>query len=160
MDKRAIASTVADICVNCFPVAELIQFAAQFAVSLIAIFAVAWLVGKLQLGAAPTIEGADHASEIAKGISHGFAARDVVVSGCGQAALLRDAEGRMMVIRRHGSKFVGRELSDGSGVRLDRVCLEITPDTAFGTVRLEIGKQAQHWAASFRHLPDAEAPHA
>ena len=66
---------------------------------------------------------------------------------------MRDAMGRVMVLRRHGAHFAGRLLTGHATCRLDQRQLTIgTDDKRFGTVTLDLGDRAGHWAASLRRL--------
>ena len=132
----------------------------QFAASLVAILALAWLVRRLKLGATQRIEDVDHAAQIARSVIYGFEAQDAAIGRGGDAALLRDAGNRFLLLFAHGSRFAGRLLTSGSEVRLNEQLLEITPaDSAIGTIRLDLGEQAQQWAASLRRLNrGGEAP--
>ena len=128
----------------------------QFAVSLIAIFALAWLVSKLRLGATPVIRDKEHAAEIARSVVYGFSVQDLAIAKGSGAAIARDGQQRVLLIFTHGSKFAGRLLSAEAEVRLNQNMLEITPaDSAIGTIRLELGQEAQEWAASLRRLNTA-----
>jgi hypothetical protein len=78
-----------------------------------------------------------------------------VLDKAGIGALLRDAQGRVMLLRRHGAFFASRLLDGHSNARLDRNFLTIgTGETTFGSVTLDLGDKAQVWAASLRHLED------
>ncbi|CAM4084492.1 Histidine kinase [Novosphingobium lubricantis] len=127
--------------------------ALQAAGSLLAILALARLARGLGLGGDPRIEDEDHARLLAGQALDGFDARAVSVDRAGMGALLRDAQGRVLVLRRHGSHFAARLLTSHAGVRLDGRFLSIaTADRRFGTVVLDLGEQAQVWAASLRRL--------
>ena len=59
----------------------------------------------------------------------------------------------MLLIRRHGARFVASELTSHAGIRLDRHTLTLeTGDRQFGTLTLDLGAEAQIWAASLRRL--------
>lgn len=126
----------------------------QFAVSLIAILALAGLVGKLRLGGAPMIRDEDHAAQLAHAAVYGFAASDIAISRSRDSALVRDADNRVLLLYGHGSKFAGRLLTGQGEVRLNGTMLEVTPtDRVVGTIRLELPeRRAQEWAASLRRL--------
>lgn len=127
--------------------------ALQLAGSLAAILALAWLAGRLGLGGDPRIESEDHARALAEEALCGFDARQTCVDRAGIGALLRDADDRVLLIRQHGSHFAARQISSHAGVRLDGRFLTIaTDDKRFGTVTLDLGDQAQVWAASLRRL--------
>ena len=58
-----------------------------------------------------------------------------------------------MLLRRHGAHFAGRLLDSHVHSRLDRNFLTVaTGDRRFGSVTLDLGGQAQYWAASLRRL--------
>ena len=68
-------------------------------------------------------------------------------------ALLKDKDGRQLLVRRHGAQFVGRLLTSSSNSRLDQNFLTIgTGEKSFGKVTLNLGDKAQHWASGLRHL--------
>lgn len=122
--------------------------------SFVAILGLAWLASLLKLGGDLRIRDADHAREIANETVYGFEATDVVLDRAGMGALLKDAQGRQMLIRRHGAGFVGRLLDRRIEARLDQNFLTIgTGEKTFGTITLNLGDAAQYWAAGLRHLP-------
>jgi hypothetical protein len=58
-----------------------------------------------------------------------------------------------MLLRRHGAHFAGRLLDGHANVRLDRNFLVVgTSDRRFGEITLDLGNDAQAWAASLRRL--------
>lgn len=122
--------------------------------SLLAILGLAWLAKLLNLGGDLRIRDAAHAREIANEAVYGFDATDIVIDRAGMGALLKDVQGRQMLIRRHGAGFVGRLLDQNIEARLDQNFLTIgTGERAFGTITLNLGDAAQYWAAGLRHLP-------
>ena len=78
--------------------------------SILAIFFVYWLVKRMGLGGDIRIRDEAHARQLADEALCGFDPVDIVLDRAGIAALLRDAEGRHMLVRRHGVQFVGRLL--------------------------------------------------
>lgn len=127
--------------------------ALQLLGSLVAILVLAWLARRIGLGGDPRIQDPDQARSLAEDAICGFDAHDVVVDRAGIGALARDALGRVLLIRQHGSHFAARELTSHAGVRLDGRFLTIaTDDRRFGKVTLDLGDQAQVWAASLRRL--------
>lgn len=121
--------------------------------SLVAILAVWGLALRMDLGGDVRIRDTDHATQLAAQTLCGFAPVAVSLDRARVGALLRDSQGRVMVLRRHGSHFVGRLLSSHNGVRLDQGNLIIaTGERRFGTITLDLGSDAQIWAASLRHL--------
>jgi hypothetical protein len=127
---------------------------AKLGASLIAILALAWFAKLLKLGGDVRIRDAAHARALANEAVYGFAPTDIVLDKAGIGALLKDAGGRQMLIRRHGAGFVGRLLDRKVDARLDRNFLTIgTGEKTFGKVTLDLGEAAQYWAAGLRHLP-------
>jgi hypothetical protein len=125
----------------------------QLALSLAAIFALAGLAYWLKLGGDIRIRDEEHARKLADEVVCGFEPVDVVLDKAGIAALMKDASGRHMLIRQHGAQFVGRLLDRHSESRLDQNFLTIgTGERTFGKITLNLGKDAQHWAAGLRHL--------
>ncbi len=125
----------------------------QFAVSLAAILALAWLARRLGLGGDVRLRDAADAREKAAEALCGFDAADVALDRAGIGALLRDAGGRVMLLRRHGAQFAARLLDSHAGVRLDRQFLTIaTGESSFGSVTLDLGDDAAIWASSLRRL--------
>lgn len=126
---------------------------AQTGVSLAAILLLAWLCAKLRLGDDVRIGGTAHARQLADEAICGFTANELALDRAGIGALLRDAEGRVLLLRRHGAHFAGRLLDSHAFTRLDRHLLTIgTGEATFGTITLDLGDQAQVWASSLRRL--------
>jgi len=124
----------------------------QVAVSLAAILLVAWLVGRLGLGADVRLNGEDQARELARASLCGFEPADVALDRAGIGALLRGADGRVMLLRRHGAQPV---------VRAGRV-FDLHPAVSdalhaalpAGTPLRALGMPAQHAAARLAlHMP-------
>lgn len=128
----------------------------QLGGSLIAILALAWLARWLGMGGDVRIRDEAHARELARQAVYGFEAVAVALDRAGIGALLRDADGRQMLLRRHGAMWVGRLLDANIEARLDQDFLTIgTGERTFGTVTLQLGEAAQVWAAGLRHLRHA-----
>lgn len=125
----------------------------QFGGSLIAILALAWIAHRLGLGGDARIRDEAHLRDLAEEALYGFDPVDVAIDRAGVGALARNAQGRVMLLRRHGSHFVGRVLDNHLHVRLDRNLLEVgTGEKRFGKITLDLGDQAPAWAASLRRL--------
>ena len=102
------------------------------------------------------LQGEDEARELAALSVSGFEARELVLDRAGIGALLRDGQGRVLLLRRHGTQFAARLLDSHAFARLDRNFLTIgTGEKSFGQVTLDLGDQAQVWAASLRRLGGA-----
>lgn len=125
----------------------------QLAGSIVAILFLAWLAHRLGLGGDLRIRDEAHARALADEVYCGFNAVDVAIDRAGIAALLKDAQGRHLLIRRHGAFFAGRLLDSHSESRLHQNFLTIgTGEKTFGKITLNLGAEAQHWASGLRHL--------
>ncbi len=125
----------------------------QLGVSLVAVFFVAWLVKRMGLGADPRIEDAGHAIRLAEEAEAGFNGIEVARDRAGFAAIVRNAEGRMMLVRAHGNHFAARAVDAKTVGRLDKDFLTLTPpERTFGQVTLQLGKDAGMWASRMRDL--------
>jgi hypothetical protein len=121
--------------------------------SIAAIFFVYWMVKRMGLGGDVRIRDEAHARQLADEAICGFEAVNVVIDKAGIAALLKDASGRHMLVRRHGVQFAGRLLDHHSESRLDQNFLTIgTGEKTFGKVTLNLGPDAQLWAAGLRRI--------
>jgi hypothetical protein len=127
--------------------------ALQLAGSLVAILVLAWLCRWLGLGADVRIGSEEEARRLAEESVSGFIVADLALDRAGIGALLRDVEGRIMLLRRHGAHFAARLLDSHADSRLDRNFLTIgTGEGTFGRVTLDLGDKAQVWASNLRHL--------
>lgn len=125
----------------------------QFAGSLLAILALAWIAHKLGLGGDTRIRDEAQLRELAEEALCGFEPVDIAIDRGGIGAIARDAQGRVMLLRRHGTHFASRLLDNHLSVRLDRNLLSVgTGEKRFGTITLDLGDKAPAWAASLRRL--------
>ncbi|MBA3939948.1 MAG: hypothetical protein C0520_01930 [Sphingopyxis sp.] len=125
--------------------------AIQLGLSLVAVLFVAWLVRKMGLGADPRIADEAHAIRLAEEAEAGFRGTEVARDRAGFAALVRNAEGRMMLVRAHGNFFAARPVDANVIGRLDKDFLTLTmPEKTFGAVTLQLGKDAGMWASRMR----------
>lgn len=125
----------------------------KFGGSLLAILALAWLARRLDLGGDQRIQDEAQARALAEEAICGFEPVDIAIDRAGMGALLRDARGRVLLIRRHGTHFASRLLDSHAHARLDRQFLTLaTADTRFGSVTFDLGQRAPEWAASLRRL--------
>ena len=121
--------------------------------SIAAILFIAWFARFLRLGGDVRIRSEEHAREIANETCCGFDPVEIAIVKAGIAALLRDAEGRHLLVRRHGVQWAGRLLDRHNDSRLDQNFLTVgTGEKTFGSVTLNLGSQASHWAAGLRNL--------
>lgn len=128
----------------------------QTAGSLVAILALAGLARWMKLGGAPRLDSADAVRRAAGEVEDGFAVIATTQDMRGLAALARNTEGRIMVIKRHGNRFAGRVLGPQAEARLWRdqavPALEVDCGEArFGKVVLEI-PDAEAWADAINRL--------
>jgi len=127
--------------------------AIQTGASLVAVLLVAWLVRKIGLGADPRIEDATHAIRLAEEAEAGFHGVEVARDRAGFAAIVQNAEGRMMLVRAHGNFFAARPVDASVIGRLDKDFLTLTmPEKTFGAVTLQLGKDAGMWASRMREI--------
>lgn len=125
----------------------------QIGGSLVAILALAGIARWLQLGEDVRLRDMDEARALAEAAVCGFDPVEIALDRAGIGALLRDAQGRVLLLKRHGARFAARLLSGHRDSRLDRNFLTVsTGDKRFGTVTLDLGAEAGVWAASLRRL--------
>lgn len=98
----------------------------QFAGSVLAVLLLVIVAWRLRLGGDPRIADEADARELADNALCGFDAVDVALDCAGRGALLRDAEGRIILLAPHGNRFVGRLLDAGARARIDGERLVIT----------------------------------
>lgn len=129
--------------------------AIQLAGSLIAILVLAWIAHWLKLGGDARIRSEEDARILADEGAHGFEPVDIAIDRAGLGALCRDAAGRVLLLRRHGSHWASRQIDSHAQVRLDNGFLTLaTAERRFGSVTLDLGDQAPAWAASLRRAGD------
>ncbi|QUL37475.1 hypothetical protein [Erythrobacter sp. JK5] len=123
-----------------------------FAGSLIAILALAGLARLLQLGGTPVLATEEDAREAASEVWDGYQPHRIALDRDGAAALLDDANGRIMLIKRHGNQFTGRILLPTASASVAGDTLEVDSGEArFGRVSLTIDDAAA-WEAAINAL--------
>ena len=111
----------------------------QFLGSLAAIFALAGVAVWLKLGPAPRLADETEARIAAEEAVSGFEPVAIGLDRDGRGALLRDAAGRVLLLRPHGVHFAGRILSGAASVRRDGDMLVIdTAERRYGAARLAL----------------------
>ena len=124
----------------------------QFAGSLIIILLLAALARFLKLGGTPALANEEEAARAASEVEDGFEAQRISIDRKGAAALVRDGNGRIMVIKRHGNRFAGRVLTHAARAREEVDALIVDPsETRFGAVRLSL-TDASYWADAINRL--------
>ena len=125
----------------------------QIGGSLVAILLLAWLAHRLGLGGDIRIRSEEQARELAEEAIYGFDAEDIAIDRAGMGALVRARDGRVMLLRRHGTHFASRLLDSHAHARLDQGFLTLaTSDRTFGSVTFDLGQKAGEWAASLRRI--------
>ena len=77
-------------------------------------------------------------------------------------ALCRDGEGRVLVLRRHGSHWASRLIGPQAHTQLDKAQLDrgiitfATGDARFGDVTLDLGDDAPAWATRLAHADSGD----
>ncbi|MEO1046226.1 MAG: hypothetical protein AAFX04_12365 [Pseudomonadota bacterium] len=105
--------------------------------SFITIIAVTALVRWLRLGEV-RLENRQHALDWAEKNIPFFTAKDAILSEDGQAALVMDADNRVVVVKRHGSKFAARLLERPIDAQQEGPVWCIgSGDKQFGRVRMQ-----------------------
>ncbi len=127
-------------------------FLVQFLVSLLAIAALAALTYWLKLGSAPTLASHDDARRFADQAVSGFDAVDCAIDQDGHGAIMSDAHGRLLVLRPHGSRYVGRIVEGSAVVHADEERLLIDlGEKRFGPISLTVG-DPQIWVDAHQRL--------
>jgi hypothetical protein len=111
-----------------------------------------WGVARaLGLGGDVRLSGQEEA--IRRAEDDGFVAVDAAVDRAGMGAIVRDGDGRHLLIRRPGVHFVTRLLRPPLDARLHQNFLTLgTGERSFGRVTFDLGAAAAEWAASLRRV--------
>lgn len=129
------------------------DLAIQLAGSLVAILVLAWVAHRLRLGGDARIRSEEEARALADEAIHGFDPVDIGIDRAGMGALCRDRQGRVLLLRRHGSHWASRLLDTHAHTRLDQGFLTLaTGERSFGSVTFDLGAEASIWAASLRRV--------
>ncbi len=125
----------------------------QFGGSLIAILALAGTAWWLKLGGDRRIRHEADLRELAEEALCGFDPIEIAIGDEGRAALARDGDGRVMLLRRHGAHFASRLLDSASSAHATETHLVVrSGDRRFGEARLDLGDQAGAWAKRINAL--------
>ncbi len=128
---------------------QLLQLIGSLAAILV-VTAIAWA---LKLGRTPAIADEDRAKALAREADSAFEPVSAHVSSDGTAAIIADATGRIMVLRRHGAQFAARVLGPGAHAERADSVLTVNPaDRRFGPVTLHLGDEAQAWESRINAL--------
>lgn len=126
----------------------------QFAVSLLAIFALTGLAMWLGLGGTPKLEAEADLERATSQVADGFEVKSYALDRSGIAAIAEDEDNQVMIIKRHGNRFAGRILDRRAGAKVDGDILSIdSGERHFGTVQLQ-SPQASTWAERIDRLKE------
>jgi hypothetical protein len=126
----------------------------QFAVSLVAISMLVLVCARLGLGGAPIISSEQEARQLADNAICGFEAEGIALDERGAGALLRDPDGRILLLAPHGSRFIARLLEAGTQVDMSEAgSLQLrTTDPQLAMAQLQLGAVAPAWRHSIEQL--------
>ncbi|OJW68741.1 MAG: hypothetical protein BGO57_14105 [Sphingomonadales bacterium 63-6] len=117
-----------------------------FAGSLAGVLFLVLVAKYLGLGSDARIADEAEARELADNALCGFSASEIVLASGGKGALLRDGQGRIMLLAPHGAQFAGRLLDRDTAVSRDGTCLTLTlSDRTFPPVSMDFGPEAEAW---------------
>lgn len=118
----------------------------QFLGSLLAILALAGIARWLKLGPEPRLNDEESARIAADEAVSGYEPVAIGMDRLGCGAVMRDAEGRVLLLRPHGVHFAGRILTSEASAIREGDTLEIdTGEKRYGAVRLVLD-DAGAWA--------------
>ena len=124
----------------------------QFLGSLVAILALAGLAYALRLGGKPKVTGMEAARSLANEAVDGFVAETIALDEQGNGAIMRDAQGRILLLKPHGNKFAGRILTTRVSARISDGQLVIdSGERRFGSSKLDLA-DSQTWADAINQL--------
>jgi hypothetical protein len=132
----------------------------QTAGSLVAILALVGLARWLMLGGDPRLADEEMVRRAAGEVEDGFTPVAIDRDKDGMGAVARDAEGRIMVIQRHGNRFAGRLLGPHArailNIDLGETLLVVQPgETLFGDVYLAVD-DPRAWADAINRLDEPQ----
>ena len=129
------------------------QQAIQVGLSLAAILALFAFARYLRLGGEDRLDSDEEARRLAEEAIDGFQAKNVVLDRGGMAALLEDDDGRIMLLRKHGTHHAARMLDEAASARRegDRLTVSVS-DRRFGATTLDIGAAGDAWAQRIEQL--------
>ena len=109
--------------------------------SIIGVLVLAWIAWMLGLGGAK-IDGEAEACRFAEESLTGFAAAEAVVSSDGASALVRGADGTLVLLKVHGANIAWRRLpSPVKAASTDDGITIATGERMFGDVRLRLSAE-------------------
>lgn len=131
---------------------DLLYAALLFGGSLAAIFALFGLIKWLKLGGDPVLSAGASLDQAANEVEDGFEVMRHSIARGGKAALVRNQDGHILVLKRHGNKFAGRILTSKASAREEVDALIVDAgESQFGKVRLSLN-DASYWADAINRL--------
>ena len=133
---------------------EAIPVVAPLAGSLVAVLLLAQVARWMGLGAThDRIVDEAHAIRLAEEADCGFDGTSADIDAAGYAALVRNADGAVMLVRAHGNRFAARRIDNSFTARLDRNRLWLASgERTFGAVELDFGPRAATIASRLRDV--------
>ena len=117
----------------------------QFLGSLAAILLLAAIARGFRLGPAPELKDESDARRAADEAVDGFAPLEIALDAQGRGAVMSDAQGRILLLRPHGTHFAGRLLTARAKARIEGETLVVdTAERRFGAAHLEVA-DPQAW---------------
>lgn len=117
--------------------------------SLAAVLALAGIAWLLRLGGPGAIDGIETAFALARDAHAGFAPEEAAIDAQGRAALVRGADGTIVLLRAHGAQFAARVFHAPPRATRDGPRLIIaTAERIYGDATLDLGEaEAARWAS-------------
>ena len=117
----------------------------QFLGSLAAILLLAAIARGFRLGPAPALKDESDARRAADEAVDGFAPLEIALDAQGRGAVMSDAQGRILLLRPHGTHFAGRLLTARAKAWVEGETLVVdTAERRFGAAHLEVA-DPQAW---------------
>ncbi len=124
----------------------------QFGGSLVAIVLLAWFASALKLGDKPKLASHSEAARAAGEVADGFTPIESAIAHDGAGALLKDANGQIMLLKTHGVHFAGRILSgEASATASDGMLIINTGEARFGSAQLALD-DVDSWVVAINQL--------
>ena len=125
----------------------------QFLGSLAAIVALVLIARWLRLGGTARIAGQAEARELADNAVCGFAPSRIDLDAAGEGALLRDEDGRIMLLAPHGMHFSARLLTGSARAVIEGEVLVVrSGERWMPPARLRLGENADYWSKAIAAL--------
>lgn len=128
----------------------------QFAGSLAAILVLAGIAYALRLGGVPQLADAAAAQRAASEAVDAYQSIALAIDRDGRGAIMRDANGRILLLKPHGNKFAGRILDARASAEAGKATLTVSSgERRYGTVTLAID-DPHTWADAVNGLRERQ----